>query len=256
MTDEPSETFDDVGDPPKQKGLLKSGRVRLFVFFGIAFLVIALFFPLTRDVREVAHRSQCKNNLRQIGIALHEYNEKHGAFPPAHTVDAAGKRLHSWRTLILPFIDQQKLYDSIDLSKAWNDPANAKAYATEIELFRCPSGVLPAGHTSYLAVVAPNSLFQATKPRLLSDVTDKRRETLLATEVALEDAVHWMAPHDADAQMFLDMGDDGKELAHQGGVQLVFVDRHVRFFSANTPTDVRQMIISIAAGDSVEETNW
>ena len=60
------------------------------------------------------------NNIRNITLALLNYADTHKAFPPAYTVDANGNRLHSWRTLLLPYLDQQSLYESIDFSKPWN----------------------------------------------------------------------------------------------------------------------------------------
>ena len=74
---------------------------------------------------------QCANNLKQIALALRNYESVYHALPPAYTVDAEGKPLHSWRTLILPYLEQQALYDKIDLSKPWDDPANKEAYETD-----------------------------------------------------------------------------------------------------------------------------
>ena len=75
------------------------------------------------------------NNLKQIALALLNYEQAHHALPPAYTVDAQGRPLHSWRTLILPYLDQESLYQTIDLSKPWNDPANAKALETSLPFF-------------------------------------------------------------------------------------------------------------------------
>ncbi|MBC8288680.1 MAG: DUF1559 domain-containing protein, partial [Planctomycetes bacterium] len=76
------------------------------VTLAILAILTALFLPATRTPREASRRSQCKNNLKQIGIALHNYHEDHGAFPPAYTMDANGQPLHSWRTLILLYLAQ------------------------------------------------------------------------------------------------------------------------------------------------------
>src|SRR5260370_743998 len=84
----------------------------VFIVVGCAFaalvvcggVVIALLLPQTSS-REPARRSQCKNNLKQIGLALHNYHDVYGSFPPAYFVDASGKPMHSWRVLILPFLD-------------------------------------------------------------------------------------------------------------------------------------------------------
>src|SRR4051794_16138712 len=81
-----------------------SGRgfklVELIVVMGIIAVLLALLLPATRSTRGAARRSQCVNNLKQIALALHSYEQAHKALPPAYTVDAQGRRLHSWRTLI------------------------------------------------------------------------------------------------------------------------------------------------------------
>ncbi|HSG73025.1 MAG TPA: DUF1559 domain-containing protein, partial [Planctomycetaceae bacterium] len=100
--------------------------LEVIVVFLVIVVLIALLMPVTRNAGPAARRWACKNNLKQIGLALHNYHDSFGTFPPAYTVDADGKPLHSWRTLILPFVEQQSLYDSIDLTKPWDDPANAE----------------------------------------------------------------------------------------------------------------------------------
>ncbi len=82
----------------------------------------------------------------------------YNSFPPAYTVDESGQRLHSWRTLILPFLEQDALYDSIDLSKPWDDPANRMAANTVIPAYACPSSASDPGMTNYVAVVDPSSV--------------------------------------------------------------------------------------------------
>src|SRR5918997_1599426 len=91
-----------------------------------------------RSSRPAGRRIRCLNNLKQIVLALHNYEQAHKALPPAYTVDATGRPLHSWRTLILPYLEQEPLYRAIDLSKPWNDPANARALETTLLVFGCP----------------------------------------------------------------------------------------------------------------------
>src|SRR6478672_613361 len=118
---------------------------------GIVGVLVALLLPATRNAGESARRAQCSNNLKQIAIALHLYVDAYGALPPAHTVDAEGKPLHSWRTLILPFAEQEPLYQKIDLSKPWADPANKVAFDAVPPGYGCPSIDRPLTHTTYMA---------------------------------------------------------------------------------------------------------
>ena len=147
---------DSISKPnPRRKNRLLS----IVATVGILMLLIALLLPAIRSgAGPAARRAQCTNNLKQIALALHQYEQSHKALPPAYTVDASGRPLHSWRTLILPYLEQSSLYQTIDLSKPWNDPANAKAYNTPLSVFRCPEQVGPPNTTTYLAVVGPQRL--------------------------------------------------------------------------------------------------
>ena len=71
-----------------------------------------------------ALRAQCANNLKQIAMALHNYAADYQALPPAFVADATGKPMHSWRVLILPYLEQQALYAQYNLSEPWDGPNN------------------------------------------------------------------------------------------------------------------------------------
>jgi hypothetical protein len=202
-------------------------------------LLIALILPATRNVRPSSDRTQCLNNLKNISLALICYADTHKSFPPAYTVDADGNRLHSWRTLILPYLDQQALYESIDLSKPWNDPVNAKAYGTELDVFRCPAAKLSGGLTTYLGNAATDGCFTGDRPRHLSGMTDSHDQTVLVVEVASTHAVHWMAPQDADETILLHLR-PGDKSAHNGVMNAGFVDGTVRALSVDLDSHVRR----------------
>jgi prepilin-type N-terminal cleavage/methylation domain-containing protein/prepilin-type processing-associated H-X9-DG protein len=219
--------------------------VELLVVIGIITVLIALLLPAKRGAREAARRSQCTNNLNQIAVALLNYADVYHALPPAYTVDADGKPLHSWRTLILPYLEQKSLYDKIDLSKAWDDPANVEALKTVLPVYRCPSAGCPENHTIYVAIVAPNGCFRSAEPRRLSEITDDHAKTLLVIEVDPEHAVPWMAPTDADMDVLLGFNRE-TTLAHPGGFTAAFVDGSVSFLSADLPADKRRALVSIA----------
>ena len=193
-------------------------------------------------------RSQCMNNLRQIALALENYRDVHGSLPPAYTVDASGKRLHSWRTLILPFLEQRALYDKLDLSKPWDDPANKEVFEAMPYTYQCPSAVCPQGHTTYLAVAVPGGCFDGPKPRKLSDITDDHHLTLMVLEVHSDHAVPWMSPHDATEKLISSLG-AAEKLPHLGGAQAVCVSgRGMALDPEMSPSRLRALI-SIAGGD-------
>jgi type II secretory pathway pseudopilin PulG len=238
--------------PEKRPSGLRVTIVELLVVLGVIAVLVALLLPAVRTSREAARRSQCSNHLKQIGIALHNYVDTYGSLPPAYTVDAAGNRLHSWRTLILPFAEQQPLYDKIDLSKPWDDPANQAARETRVGVYACPSANLPAGHTTYLAVDTPKSAMPGSTPLRFADISDETSQTLLVFEVDTKHAVHWMDPTDASEGMVVNFA-AGKSLAHSGGTQCLLADGYVRFLGADVKPDELRAMITAAGGEEVTQ---
>ncbi len=226
--------------------------VEFLVPLGIIIVLIALFLPAIRRGGETPRRVQCRNNLKQIALALHNYHDAYQAFPPAYTVDETGQPLHSWRTLILPFLEQRSLYNSIDLSKPWDDPANAAAHETMPPAFRCPSNETPANSTTYMAVVGPDACLHPTQPRPLSEITDGTSNTLMLIEVSPNNAVHWMAPQDVGIRFALTFNEE-TELAHEGGTHAALADGSVRFLSARMSDANRQALITVAGGETLSE---
>ena len=226
--------------------------IELIVVICIVGILIVLFLPATRSARPAARRMQCMNNLKQIGLALHNYADVYQSFPPAYTVDADGRPLHSWRTLILPYLDQAPLYRTIDLSKPWDDPANAAARETSLQVYRCPNADIPANCTTYVGNAAPNGSFHPTESRNPADFTDGTSNTLMVIEVSAEDAVPWMAPQDDDGQWALAFSSD-TTLPHEEGVQALIADGSVQFLSAEMPVGERQAMITIAGNDEPAE---
>lgn len=117
--------------------------VELLVVIAIIGVLVALLLPAVQAVREAARRMQCSNNLKQIGLSLHNYESSFRVFPaqssgPAPGADFAARR-GSWFTAVLPFYEQDGLFQSFDPTKHWHDPANAQAVMTKVPTLICPS---------------------------------------------------------------------------------------------------------------------
>jgi hypothetical protein len=99
----------------------------------------------------------CPHILRHIGMALLCYHDRYGAFPPAVVRDEAGRAMHSWRVLILPFVEEEYLYRQYDFSQPWDSPHNRKLLETTPRIFRCSQiATRSPGQTPFLAVVEPS----------------------------------------------------------------------------------------------------
>jgi prepilin-type N-terminal cleavage/methylation domain-containing protein len=246
------EFTDETPNPASGRGFTLG---ELLLVVAILAVLIALLLPATRSARPAARRAQCTNNLKQIALALRNYEQTYKALPPACTVDANGRPLHSWRTLILPYLEQEALYRTIDLSKPWNDPANARALATPLHAYYCPESNKPQNTTTYLAASAPNGCLAPKEPRRLAEVTDAHESTLLLIEAGEEHAVPWMAPVDADESLVLSLGPNTK-LHHAGGMNACLLDGSVLFLKADTPARVRRALVSIAGDDNDDARPW
>ncbi len=119
--------------------------IELLVVISIIAVLIALLLPAVQAAREAARRAQCSNNLKQIGLALHNYHESVGAFPPGwiSTPDpATGENTGpgwGWAAMLLPRMEQSPAYNAINFGLAIEAPANSTARLTRIGLFACPS---------------------------------------------------------------------------------------------------------------------
>src|SRR6476661_8060061 len=113
--------------------------IELLVVIAIIAVLVALLLPAVQQAREAARRSQCKNNLKQIGLALHNYHDVNGCFPPAYIADENGKPMHSWRVLILPYLDQAALHTEYNFSEPWDGPNNSRLLARRPAVYACPS---------------------------------------------------------------------------------------------------------------------
>lgn len=246
MTDNPYEAPEHYSQPPvKPPVTLRTIIINTLVIVGILGVMVLLLLPFApRSAGGAARRMSCSNNLKQIGIGLLNYHDTYGEFPPAYTVDNEGNPLHSWRTLILPFIEQNALYESIDLTKPWDDPVNKLAMETRIPAYQCPS-VQPKGNlTNYLAVVTSQSCLRPIDSSSIAEITDGTNSTLLVMEFPLDQAVPWGSPEDATESMVLGFG-SAAELPHANGSQVLMADARVRFMEKKTSATTLSAIITI-----------
>ncbi len=217
-------------------------------------IVVALLLPAVRTAGPAAHRNHCLNNVKQIVLALHIYHDVHKSFPPAYTVDVDGNRLHSWRTLILPYMEQQALYEKIDLTKPWNDPANELARSVFVDTYVCPSAIVDDEPLStYVAVVGDEAFFPGAATRRFDDLADGSNQTIAVIEVAAERAVHWMSPEDISIDEVLAMVREGIS-NHSGGVLVAgFADGHADPVASDIDPESLRALLTFAGGEVIGE---
>lgn len=149
--------------------------IELLVVIAIIAILIALLLPAVQQAREAARRSQCKNNLKQLGLALHNYHDVHNTFPAngvAGTTENVGGRYNqawlSWSGLamLLPYLDQAPVYNKINWNYRWDNnnggTVNNTMARTRIQTFMCPSD--PGSAATYTANMSPTAYALSAGP--------------------------------------------------------------------------------------------
>ena len=117
--------------------------VELLVVIAIIGVLVALLLPAVQMAREAARRTQCGNNLKQIGLGLANHHTAQGSYPAGITdrrpFGSTAERQLSWNIFLLPYIEQTNVYDRFDLTKAYDAPENEEAAGTVVEVFLCPT---------------------------------------------------------------------------------------------------------------------
>jgi prepilin-type processing-associated H-X9-DG protein len=216
---------------------------------------IALLLPAVQAAREAARRSQCTNNLKQLALAMHNYHDAYQTFPPAYIADEDGKPMHSWRVLLLPYLEQQGLYERYEFDEPWDSPANLALAQTVLDVYRCPSdpeSMVP--ETNYVMIVGPGTLYEGEEPTSIADVTDGTSNTIMLVEVA-GSGINWLEPRDLDIEQlsFQVNPPSGKGIHshHPGGANVAFCDGSVRFLSDGIDPRTLEYLITIADGNPV-----
>ena len=131
--------------------------IELLVVIAIIAILIALLLPAVQQAREAARRTECKNNLKNIGLALHNYHDTNGAFPAGNLTNWNGSMHYgygwTWHSKILPFLEQNNLYDAVsnvigtDSGGTGNTEQRLAGRDTVLTMFQCPSH--PTGNLNY-----------------------------------------------------------------------------------------------------------
>jgi Type II secretory pathway, pseudopilin PulG len=230
--------------------------VHLLVTVTIVGIALALLVPAWRAARESANRQSCSNNLKQLVIALHNYHDVYGVFPPAHLCDPSGRAVHSWRVLIWNFLEAQPYFSQYDFAEPWNGPNNSKLAVHFSRVFRCPGDTSsPPQMTNYVAIVGPGTMWPGQNATKIASVADGTSNTLMIVEIAHSD-IHWMEPRDLPVEelaAWLDPKHKPQLLGnHIEGGMVAYADGHVELHSRDVTIERLKALVS-AAGNDVEQ---
>jgi hypothetical protein len=200
-------------------------------------LVSKMILPI-RASRNLAVKM---TNLKQIGLALANYEAAYAHFPAHAIYSKDGKPLLSWRVSILPYLEEQKLYSEFHLDEPWDSEHNKPLLALMPKIFERPGEApLAAGLTRFLVPVGKGTMFEGTSGIKASDVTDGLSKTIQIVEVAAEKAVPWSKPVDFDFNSEKPLDGLGNV---ESGIPAVFGDTHVQILPKLDANTFRWLIL-------------
>ena len=217
--------------------------------------LVALLLPAIQAAREAARRNACTNNVRQIGLALQNYHDTYQSFPPAYVADENGQPMHSWRVLILPFLEENELYQEYDFDEPWDGPNNSKLAERTPYAFTCPSAGDSAGQTNYVAVVGDETMWPGSNSVAVRKIMDGTSNTVAVAETT-GSGINWLEPRDLTVDEAVQGINQpiGPGIAsnHPGGANVLFCDGSVHFLDDSIPPDSIRVLLTIAGGEDID----
>ncbi len=212
---------------------------------------LQLLTPSVQGARDSARRVQSMNNLKQIGLAFHNYADSNGNFPAAAVLGPDGKTKHSWRVALLPYIDQADLYNQYKLNEPWDSPANLQVLAKMPVVYRHPNSK-QATASSYYVLTGKDTIFSGDKGKKLSEITDGTSNTIMAVEADRE--IPWTKPEDIAF-------DQAGALPKLGGFEpdsftALFADGSVRTINNSINAMTLKALLTAAGGEVIKADGY
>jgi len=203
------------------------------------------FQPAHRALEEARRRTNCSNNLHQIALGMLLYHHERGTLPPAYTIDANGKPLHSWRVLLLPYVGEEKLFSQIRVAEPWNSVHNCQFHDAAVAIYQCPSALAKRGDTTYSVIIGQHTAIRPAEGRSLDDLG---MNSVLVVERWTP--VCWMDPTSELTEAIALKGinrrsecPEGIGSQHPGGAQAALRDGSARFISHSLETAALQSLL-------------
>nr|MDQ3330633.1 DUF1559 domain-containing protein [Planctomycetota bacterium] len=215
----------------------------------------ALLLPAVQQAREAARRSQAMNELKQIGLAAHNFHDAHSHFPPPAgdgSQDPSVTSPISFHTALLPYINQQALYSGIDKSIPWDDPANQMSYSMVVPTFLSPQYEERTTANGYaVAHFVPSvHLMRDGKPLSMREITDGTSNTVMAGQIQAPFPA-WGDPNNGRDPAAGFAGGPTAFGGRTGGGLILMMDGSVRFVSENMAPSVAGAIATPDGGEQV-----
>ncbi len=239
------------------------GRV---VIVGCLLLILGAVVLWALGQRIHYHHQRCRMQMHWLADAFSAYQVDHGSLPPAYIADSQGEPMHSWRVLMLPYVDEQALYDRYDFDEPWNGPNNRKLADEVAWAYRCSGADDAMTMTNYVAVVGPRTVWPGAEGVGKQDIPDGAATTIMLVEVADAD-IHWMEPRDLTMEEALAEGDadtaagisichvhpNGPFLHDENLLFVITADGGLLELSQRPPTEALKAMLTRDGGESLAE---
>lgn len=186
-------------------------------FLGIYSASAAMLLPAVSKVQEAAGSSQSSNNLKMMGLAIHNHANTFDRMPSAAICDPTGKPLLSWRVAILPYIEQDNLYRQFKLDEPWDSEHNKALIEKMPKLYASPRVQTKPGETVYKAFVGKDAIFDWKQSKRFQEITDGTSNTAMIAEAG--EPVIWTKPDD----FVFDYSKPAPKLELPGGITIIHV---------------------------------
>jgi len=207
---------------------------------------VALIAIPVRLALESAQRARSINNLKHIGLAMNNYLSTHETFPPAFRADKNQKALLSWRVLILPFIEEQSLYNEFHLDEAWDSPHNKALIARMPKVYASPfasRSLVAEGKTVYLTPRGDQTMFPGATGIKIKEITDGTSNTIMTLEADDPNAVVWTRPDDWDV--------DARSVPAGKRLIVCFGDGSVRVLPKDLKLELLKKLLTRSGGEVI-----
>jgi hypothetical protein len=189
------------------------------------------------------------NNLKQIGLAMHNYHDAYNRFPSAVLYGPDGKTPHSWRVALLPYLAASRLHERYHFDEPWDSPNNRKVLEQMPAVYRNPKESADSTNASYFLLVGPGALFDGKHAPHLSEIRDGTSNTLMVVEAKRD--IAWTKPEDISF-------DPDKPLPKLGGFfaegfLAALADGSVHFLPQNIDEKLLRLLITAADGQPIRE---
>ncbi len=208
---------------------------------------LGMAIPATQKIRVAAGRQRGSNNLKQIGLALHNYESANNELPPAAIVDKKGKPMLSWRVMILPYIEQDNLYKEFKLDEPWDSENNKKLISKMPKVYEHHSAPKKEGHTHYRVFVGKGAMWDYLKGEKLAGIPDGTSNTWMVVEA--QESVIWTKPEELEYDPKKDVESLGTHT--DGGFLALFGDGSVRYITPKISQRNRHAYITKNGGEVV-----